>query len=112
MFAGFDEISIARGATAIVCGAILVFGLRAFLATRRPSMFLFAVGMGTASVGFLAEGALVEIANWDLATATRVESLFTLAAFGFLAWSLLVSDRRIARTQWTRAKEGGPHGRE
>lgn len=101
-----DPLAVARTLTALVCGIIFVYGGLAFRRTHRLNLFLFALGMGTAAFGFLLEGALVEFGGWGLPVATRVESLFTLAAFGVLTLSIFVRDQRGGAVRPVRGRSG------
>lgn len=88
-----NTLGVARTLTALVGAIILVYGIRAYRATRKSSLLLFAAGMGVASAGYLLEGGLVQLAGWDLTTVTLLESVFSLTAFSLLASSLWVRDR-------------------
>ena len=100
MWGILDTLGVARTLTALVGAIILVYGIRAYRATHKTSLLLFAAGMGTASAGYLLEGVLVQVARWDLSTATLIESIFSLVAFSLLAASLWVRDR-----PWLKARE-------
>lgn len=88
----WDGLGVVRALTAVLGVTILLVGVRAYRATRRNSILLFAAGIGTASAGYLLEGVLVRWAGWDLVTASLLESLASLAAFMLLAASLWVRD--------------------
>lgn len=92
MWGILESLGLVRTMTAILGGVILIIGLRAYRATRRKSILLFAAGMGSASVGYLLEGVLVQAAGWSLMEASLLESLVSLAAFALLAASLWVRD--------------------
>lgn len=106
MWGILDSLGIARTLTALVGAIILVYGYRAYRATHKTSLLLFAVGMGVASAGYLLEGALVQLAGWDLATVTLIESIFSLTAFSLIASSLWVRDKTAFRAG---GLENGPH---
>lgn len=89
-------VSAMRILTAVLTGVIAVAAGRAFLATRRRSIFALAAGAALLSVGYLVEGLLVELAQWDLLRATAIESASTLVAMVMLVASLYLRDARRA----------------
>lgn len=90
------SLGVIRALTALIVALIVVYGLRAYRITRKRSLLCFIVGMGIASLGYLLEGALVELAGWSLPDATLVESVFSLIAFSFLVASLWIREPRPA----------------
>jgi hypothetical protein len=92
MWGTMETLGLIRGLTAILGGTLFVIGYRAYRATHRVSILLFAIGMGTASAGYILEGVLVQQTDRSLLDASLLESVITLAAFVLLAASLWVKD--------------------
>lgn len=90
-------LSLARLATAALAGTIAVLGLRAYVRARRRSLAALAAGAGLLALGYLAEGVLVEVGGWSVASATVLESVVTLVAVAILVASLYLRDARRGR---------------
>lgn len=88
-------LSAMRAMTAGLGAIIVGFGARAYRRTRRRTLLWFTMGIGVATFGFLAEGALFQWQGWSLEAAAALESALTLLAFAMLVGSLFVTDRRL-----------------
>ena len=73
----------------VALGLVIVYlGWKAYRATRRRPLLWLTVGMAVMTLGAVAEGAAYQGLGWGLDAAHLFEAVVTLAAFGFLVYSL------------------------
>ena len=84
---------------ALRLGIVGVGGLLAFFALRvggragadRRPYLLLAVGFGLVTLAAVVEGALFELAAWDMVSAATAEALFSAVGFALILWAVWIS---------------------